>query len=1125
MGIATASWGTPSYTDGKLTAVLTISSFNITGLEPEDIAVVTSTNGATNNWSILTPSISDIIAAGTVTISAIPPPITNGSFKLQLNARTLMSDGSGTDNAPATAVRSTAVSVDNRGTAGNFTLLGTLSGFLASSRNYARYPRAATQRVPGGGNLSWITDGRHFYNFNPSTRRATGRQSETFTNVAAMARHGTGFVAMSLAGFLLRYTYSTSTRRLTRAAVGPTSITGINDAMSMSTDGTTIYLMVGPRIYTVDPTQLSVTLVGTSTDVGNGAITYHAADRKWYAYSNTTDKLFEINPTDASTVREIGPPNFGSTDTSGPNLINDLVSIDNTIYAMSGTRTLAQNIYTVSLGTTPYATWGSILYTMNTRVMRATATLTERVNGATSDFKVQRRIGTSGSYRWIDADGWTISFFGGTQSAISLTVEATPTSAVPAGTYRFAIVENAFGADKPGNEIYSGSQDVGAHVVRVATAAWTQETWDRSKNEMSAVLMFSGSAVTGLTENDFQILDSGDDPQMNWTFDTIPATATSGQRITIAVTPPANTFANYRIQLNSLSVMSDSSATNNAPVSDVITMPIGVDNTAASARAVWTDVQFLGESLVGVLTFNSDPVFQQSDVKVIDDAGAIQSDWTIRTVTVTPAIGEGIFIEATPPSGKTGAFRLSYQISGASIADSLDVDLQMVRNQQHEFSYLKTIDPAEPPAITEGINIYMAANQSRIYMLDQHDVVIYDNLGERVGDTTIRLAVTSYRGFEQVGNNYYGIDYERVLDKTLVIQWDTGAIVEPGQFACYRFGSFDSFNSDGIEVSTFRLDQDNDTENTAGVPGPDPPTTPQLLLSFGVPRINTAATITFGHASPRGIAWLSDLQRFASTGLGLENKTINDLFTDILTDPMAVPQQKVPYFFIYDTNGQVTNEVPITNVRLLPTGSDETGASNILDMTSFGRGIALLEQGTNAVKIYTNNFRYSPSLSFSLHADNENPIAIAWNGNAFVVYDANGNFYFYGEEIPAVRGIMRGERQYTAIFNEQETHYDIYRQMASEYEVLDIDFPMIQSSQFQPIDFQAEATISDQLKVVNLTPRYYTTDLKVNDILIPHNADRFIGETLSALPTGQQLAIEGIDRVGNNFIDLVCNEQ
>ena len=111
--VATAAWSGVSYTSGKLSGTLTFSGANVTGIAAGDFSVLNASDVAQSGWTFDTPSATATAGTG-ITIAATPPSNTNGNFKLRLNATSVRSDGSATDNAPASAVASGAVAVDNR---------------------------------------------------------------------------------------------------------------------------------------------------------------------------------------------------------------------------------------------------------------------------------------------------------------------------------------------------------------------------------------------------------------------------------------------------------------------------------------------------------------------------------------------------------------------------------------------------------------------------------------------------------------------------------------------------------------------------------------------------------------------------------------------------------------------------------------------------------------------------------------------------------------------------------------------------------------------------------------------------------------------------------------------------
>ena len=122
----------------------------------------------------------------------------------------------------------------------------------------------------------------------------------------------------------------------------------------------------------------------------------------------------------------------------------------------------------------------------------------------------------------------------------------------------------------------------------VATAAWSSVSF--SSGKLTGTLTFTtagprrSTSITGITAADFEVLDSSDTPvDPAWTFDTPDATATSGTGIEISATPPSGTDASFKLRLKMTSVRSDGSATDNAPLANVDSTAVDVDNSGEVA--------------------------------------------------------------------------------------------------------------------------------------------------------------------------------------------------------------------------------------------------------------------------------------------------------------------------------------------------------------------------------------------------------------------------------------------------------------------------------------------------------------------------------------------------------------
>ena len=129
--IATATWKTISGGEA-LKGTITFHNAIVTGIQNTDFEILNSSNvvqqdaRGNSTWEISVSSSfafpetttrdSDVVPTGrgtVITVDANPPASTNGSFKIRLKARSVMSDGVSTNNSPASAVTSGSAPVNN----------------------------------------------------------------------------------------------------------------------------------------------------------------------------------------------------------------------------------------------------------------------------------------------------------------------------------------------------------------------------------------------------------------------------------------------------------------------------------------------------------------------------------------------------------------------------------------------------------------------------------------------------------------------------------------------------------------------------------------------------------------------------------------------------------------------------------------------------------------------------------------------------------------------------------------------------------------------------------------------------------------------------------------------------
>ena len=114
-GVATASWSNTaiSLNRRRIVADLTFLLYEFSNLESADMDIINASDAVQSGWNI-NPRYSHAGTDFPIEVSALIPSNIHGSFRFRLNAETVRSDGSPTDNAPAAAVTSGSIAIDNR---------------------------------------------------------------------------------------------------------------------------------------------------------------------------------------------------------------------------------------------------------------------------------------------------------------------------------------------------------------------------------------------------------------------------------------------------------------------------------------------------------------------------------------------------------------------------------------------------------------------------------------------------------------------------------------------------------------------------------------------------------------------------------------------------------------------------------------------------------------------------------------------------------------------------------------------------------------------------------------------------------------------------------------------------
>ena len=237
------------------------------------------------------------------------------------------------------------------------------------------------------------------------------------------------------------------------------------------------------------------------------------------------------------------------------------------------------------------------------------------------------------------------------------------------GTYTISLKADTISATstyKTGPTNAYASEDVTYNTRVIATAAWSFVAYTSGK--LTATLTFTDANVAGISASDFKVLNASNAQQTGWSFDTPSATASDGTGITISATPPANTNASFKFQLDATSVMSDGSSTNNAPAALVRSNTAAVDSRVFTiATAAWSSVSYTNNKLEGTLTFSGANVagISATDFEILDLGNSAQTGWVFDSISATATAGTGIIVRATPPTNTNGSFK--FRLNATSV--------------------------------------------------------------------------------------------------------------------------------------------------------------------------------------------------------------------------------------------------------------------------------------------------------------------------------------------------------------------------------------------------------------------------------------------------------------------------
>ena len=306
--------------------------------------------------------------------------------------------------------------------------------------------------------------------------------------------------------------------------------------------------------------------------------------------------------------------------------------------------------------------------------------------------------------------------------------------------------------------------------------------------------------------------------------------------------PPPNVTGSFKLQLSANSVFSDGSPDLNAPTSNIISSSIAIDSTDIYriATAEFRDTFFFAGKLQTTLTFDVANIsgLSSTDFEILDSDGSIQSGWSFDPIPQTVNSGVSVPISVAAPLNANGSFKIRL-LSNSVMSDGspsnnapgspIETNLVNINNViQPTFPFLREVTTTTPPISDIASEIYLAATDEYIYLFDNNRIVVYEGFGINTIGSPIELGNANYTGFEVVGNNFYAIVSDQRLNISTRLQSNANLSVS-GRFTpvapgggplslanplyfpleYFQYGEFESFNSDGIRVSSFELKQDD----------------------------------------------------------------------------------------------------------------------------------------------------------------------------------------------------------------------------------------------------------------------------------------------------------------------------
>ena len=171
---------------------------------------------------------------------------------------------------------------------------------------------------------------------------------------------------------------------------------------------------------------------------------------------------------------------------------------------------------------------------------------------------------------------------------------------------------------------------------------------------------------------------------------------------------------------------------------------------------------------------------------------------------------------------------------------------------------------------------------------------------------------------------------------------------------------------------------------------------------------------------------------------------------------------------------------------------------------------------------HDNNYGVIPNLHFSLHADNQNPKAAAWNGSALLVLDGT-TVFFYGTE-PIVIPPSEFGKQYQQLEGFDELFAIATVSGGNLADVKGFALPGLRETVSRTVDVASSVDLETQLNKVEITLQTPLDTVAVGDVIFIHSGDTTTAPT--DFPTSDIYDIQGIAAVaGGKRQRLICEER